>query len=378
MAGKKIRVLVLYGGRSSEHEVSLRSGASVVKNLDKTKFEVIPVGIDKEGLWHIVDPKLLAGKIPDSLPMPTDSPQAALPPRADAKQVDLLNLETNSAIPGVDVVFPVVHGPLCEDGSIQGLCETAGVAYVGAGVLGSAIGMDKDVSKRLVQLAGLPYVPYFCYRQHEWERDKKKIAELARAKLGLPLFIKPANLGSSVGVSKVSAIEELDAAMELAFRYDRKVLIEKGVDGREIEVSVLESKETGKPPLTSVVGEIIPTHEFYSYEAKYLDDNGAALEIPAKITPEQARETRELAGRIFEVLELEGMARVDFFLDKKTGKIYFNEVNTIPGFTTISMYPKLWEESGISYSDLLTHLVEVALRRHRDKVALSRSFLPEE
>ena len=376
MAPKKTRVLVLYGGRSGEHEVSLRSGAAVLKNLDRSKFEIIPVGVDKEGLWHLVDTKVLQGNIPDSLPLPADSPTGVLPPGADTGKTEMINLETNSVLPGIDVVFPVMHGPLCEDGSIQGLCETAGVAYVGAGVLGSAIGMDKDVAKRLVALAGLPYVPYLCYKHHEWDANKAKIAELAEKKLGLPLFVKPANLGSSVGVTKVAKLSELAAAMETAFQFDRKVLIEKGVNGREIEVSVLEPLDKTKPPMTSVAGEIVPTHEFYSYEAKYLDDNGAALHIPADITPAQMKEARELAARIFEVLELEGMARVDFFLERTTGKLFFNEVNTIPGFTTISMYPKMWEATGMGYSALLTHLIEVALRRHRDKLALSRSFDP--
>lgn len=377
MADKKIRVLVLYGGRSGEHEVSLRSGASVVKNLDKSKFEVIPVGIDKEGLWHLVNPKLLENKIMDVLPLPSDSPRGILPPRSDSKQVEIINLESQAKISGVDVVFPVLHGPLCEDGSIQGLCETAGVAYVGSGVLGSAVGMDKDVAKRLVAHAGLPYVPYLCYREAEWLRDQEKIRELAIVKLGLPLFVKPANMGSSVGVTKVNRAEDLAAAMQEAFQYDRKVLIEKAVNAREIEVSVLESLERNQPPMASIAGEIVPTHDFYSYEAKYLDENGATLHIPAALAPEQMREIRELSSRIFEVLELEGMARVDYFLERNTGKFYFNEVNTIPGFTTISMYPKLWEASGIGYSELLTHLIQLALNRHKEKLSLSRSFLPE-
>ena len=367
---KKIRVLVLYGGRSGEHDVSLRSAASVVKNLDPKKFEIVPVGIDKQGIWHLVEPNLVLGRGLDVLPLPADSPRGQLEPNENEGSASLVNLDSRGSIGSVDVVFPVMHGPLCEDGSVQGLCEMAGVAYVGAGVLGSAIGMDKDVAKRLVEHAGMPMVPYLPVREAEFNSDFERIAELVSLRLGFPVFVKPANLGSSVGVSKVTHASQLKAALGEAFRFDRKVLIEKGLNAREIEVSVLESLKPGEAPLTSVVGEIKPTHDFYSYEAKYLDDNGATLHIPATLTPAQATETRALASRIFQVLELDGMARADFFLDRDTGKIFFNEVNTIPGFTTISMYPKLWEASGLSYQALLTHLVELALRRRTQRKAI--------
>ncbi len=364
---KLIRVLVLYGGRSGEHEVSLRSAASVVKNLDPSKFEIIPVGIDKSGIWHLVNPSLVLGKDLDVLPLPANSPRGQLESANGASKPSLVNLDSRASINSVDVVFPVMHGPFCEDGSVQGLCEMAGVAYVGAGVLGSAIGMDKDVAKRLVEHAGMPMVPYICVREAEFHSNFEKTAELTSLNLGYPVFVKPANLGSSVGVSKVIHPTKLKEALQDAFRFDRKVLIEKGLNAREIEVSVLESLKPGEAPLTSVVGEIKPTHDFYSYEAKYLDDNGATLHIPASISAPQAEETRRLAARIFQVLELDGMARADFFLDRDSGKIFFNEVNTIPGFTTISMYPKLWEASGLSYQSLLTHLVELALKRHKQR-----------
>lgn len=374
---KKIRVLVLYGGRSGEHEVSLRSAASVVKNLDRDKYEIITIGIDKKGQWHHVSPHLIESR-PDSqtLPLPEDSPRAMLPPRSDATQVDLLPLEGAAAIAKIDVVFPVMHGPLCEDGTIQGLFETAGVAYVGAGVLGSAIGMDKDVAKRLIAQAGLPYVPFVVCKDHEWRSQADAIRDRIDRELGYPVFVKPANLGSSVGVSKVSRPDLLGAAMEKALRFDRKILIERGIDGREIEVSVMDSLDPSEPPLASLAGEIVPKQDFYSYEAKYLDDNGAELLIPAKLDEQQMAEVRALAQKVFTTLECEGMARVDFFLDRNSGKIYFNEINTIPGFTTISMFPKMWEATGISYAELLSRLLELAIRRHERKLRLERSFLP--
>lgn len=375
MSNTKQRVLVIYGGRSGEHEVSLHSAASVVRNLDRDRFEIRAIGIDKEGLWHSIDPSLIEASLKNpELPLPVDSPQVVLPPGSDSHQVELVGVGNSARISNVDVVFPVMHGPLCEDGSIQGLFELAGVAYVGAGVLGSAVGMDKDVAKRLVLQAGLPTGPYLCYRQFEWARDREKILAEVTEKLPYPVFVKPANLGSSVGITKVANAAALAAAVDLAFRYDRKVLIEQGIDGREIEVSVLENIQADQGPLTSVAGEITPTHDFYSYEAKYLDEKGASLHIPAKISDEQMREVRRLAAEIFTVLECEGMARIDFFLERNTGRFYFNEINTLPGFTTISMYPKLWEASGISYSELLSRLIDLAIRRHRAKLALTRDY----
>jgi D-alanine-D-alanine ligase len=352
---KKTRVAVVYGGRSGEHEVSLISAASVIDNLDQNRFEIVPVGIDKAGKWHLGDQKQIqsGGKV-KSLPSPTG--QELAPQAATGK---------------VDVVFPVMHGPFCEDGSIQGLLELADIPYVGAGILGSAIGMDKEVAKRLVEAAGLPVVPYVTFKKGEWNKRSDHFIEQIKKKLGYPCFVKPVNMGSSVGVHKVKDPGALRAAIEDALRYDLKILVEKAINAREIEFSVLENPEYGEPPLVSVAGEITPKHEFYSYEAKYLDDAGADLMIPARLNAEQMAEGQNLARSIFQILEGEGMARVDLFVDRDTGKFYFNEVNTIPGFTHISMYPKMWAASGIPYQELLTRLIDLAIARHRRKAALS-------
>jgi D-alanine-D-alanine ligase len=283
-------------------------------------------------------------------------------------------LQSRSPLPAVDVVFPVMHGTLCEDGSMQGLLELADVPYVGCGVLASAVGMDKEVAKRLAGAAGLPIVPYLVARSATWERELQALSARTADELGYPCFVKPASSGSSVGVHKVKTAAALGPALADAFRYDRKVLIEKAVDAREIEVAVLENIEAGSPPLCSVPGEINPRHEFYSYEAKYLDDNGAELVIPARLSPTQVRRAQSLAAAAFCTLECEGMARVDFFLDRKTDELFFNEVNTIPGFTSISMYPKMWEASGLPYRELLSRLIELALRRGSEKRALVRDY----
>jgi D-alanine-D-alanine ligase len=378
---KKIRVAVFYGGRSGEHEVSLQSAASVIQNLDPERFEVVPIAIDKQGRWHLNDIQLLknSGR---SLPVFKDAPTVVLPPNAnELGTTNLIYLGSvgaeNSSGPrerGIDVVFPVMHGPLCEDGTVQGLLELAEVPYVGCGVLASAVGMDKEVSKRLARDAGLPIVPFVTLRHHLWKKNCETAREHVAHELGFPVFVKPANLGSSVGVHKVKEASKLDAALEDAFQYDSKVLVEHAVTAREIEVSVLENIESGELPLVSVAGEITPMHEFYSYEAKYLDEHGARLMIPAKLTAEQVKVAQQLARDIFVTLECEGMARVDLFLDKNTGSFYFNEINTIPGFTQISMYPKLWEASGINYRDLLSRLIDLAIARHKRKQSLLREY----
>jgi D-alanine-D-alanine ligase len=376
MVQKKLRVAVIYGGRSGEHEISLQSAASVIRNLDRNRFEVIPISIDKKGRWHLNDVSLIENT--KSLPVFENAPKVLLPPNP----IDVRTGESNivpmqsGAIAGsqIDVIFPVMHGPLCEDGSIQGLFELASLAYVGAGVLGSAVGMDKDVAKRLARDAGIPIVPYLAPKKEVWLRNPSAIAKQVEKELGYPCFVKPANLGSSVGVHKVKTAASLEAALKDAFQYDTKVLIEKAINAREIEVAILENPESGLLPLASIAGEITPTHEFYSYESKYLDENGAALAIPAKITPEQMKTVQALAQQTFVTLEGEGLARVDFFLDKDTGQFYLNEVNTMPGFTSISMYPKMWEASGIPYADLLSKLVDLAVARHARKSALVREF----
>lgn len=373
----KIRVAVLYGGRSGEHEISLQSAASVIRNLDPAKFEVIPVGIDREGRWHLNSLSLIhknqtSGK---SLPIFKDSPEVVLPAHLQT-QSELVPLagEKQAGFAGaaIDVVFPVMHGTYCEDGSIQGLLELANVPYVGAGVLGSAIGMDKEVAKRLAQQQGLPVVPYVSLRRAAWDQDSKQCLDKVKKTLSLPVFVKPVNAGSSLGVHKVKTWDELSVAISDAFRFDIKVLVEKGIRAREIEISALEDSSAPSGVRVSVPGEIIPTHEFYSYEAKYLDEDGARLMIPAELSESQARDAQNLAREIFNALECEGMARVDLFLDQDTGGFYLNEINTIPGFTTISMYPKLFEATGLSYSDLLTRLIEVAMDRHARKAGLLR------
>jgi D-alanine-D-alanine ligase len=371
---KKIRVAVLYGGRSGEHEVALRSAASVINHLDREKFEIIPIGVDKNGKWHRASPDVLQSKTV-SLPVFKDSPELVLPSNPRASGAGLIPVSGGaSAQAEFDVVFPVMHGTNGEDGTIQGLFELAEVAYVGCGVLASAVGMDKDIAKRLVADAGVEVVPSVRVLSGEWTKNKGSIRARVEKELGFPCFVKPANSGSSVGVHKVKSAADFDAAMDDALRFDVKVLVEKAISAREIELSVLENPEFGEAPLVSVAGEVNATHEFYSYEAKYLDDNGAELLIPAKITAEQLASAQAMARKAFAALECEGLARCDLFLEKETGKFYFNEVNTMPGFTSISMYPKMWEASGLPYSELLTKLIELGLARHARRKALVRDF----
>lgn len=371
---KKLRVAVLYGGRSGEHEVSLQSAASVINYLDRDRFEIVPVAIDQQGRWLLNDISLLEGK--KSLPVFKDAPKVVLPP--NPAETDggsaLIRLGESGEARGIDVVFPVMHGPLCEDGTIQGLLELADLPYVGCGVLASAIAMDKDMAKRVARDAGIPIVPYVALQHEVWKKEKQQLAKSIAEQLGYPVFVKPANMGSSVGVHKVKKPSGLDAALEDAFNYDRKVVVEAAVNAREIEVSVLENLEAGADPLVSIPGEIDPAHEFYSYEAKYLDEKGAALIIPAKLDPEETKRAQDIGRKVFTALECEGMARVDLFLDRTSGEFFFNELNTIPGFTSISMYPKLWEASGIGYPELLSKLVDLAISRHEKKKTLVREF----
>lgn len=367
---KKIRVAVLYGGRSGEHEVSLQSAASVIRYLDRTRFEVIPVSIDKSGKWQWNDLKRIEAETNNpTLPIYQNSPEMRLQAQTNGK-ASLQTVTGSTTFQDIDVFFPVMHGPLCEDGTIQGLLELADVAYVGSGVLGSAINMDKDVSKRLAQAAGLPVAPFVAIRREDFEENS--ILERIQASLKLPVFVKPANMGSSVGVHKVKDWKQLIPCLKDAFQYDLKVLVEQGIDAREIEVAVLEEK----PLFTSVPSEISAggAHEFYSYEAKYLDSDGATVDLPAKISPEQTKEVQGLAAKAFQILECSGFARVDFFLDRKSEKFYFNEINTIPGFTSISMYPKMMEASGMPYSKLLTRLIELAVEKQQKKMKLKREF----
>ncbi len=379
----KIRLGVLFGGRSGEHEVSLTSAAAVMKALDPEKYELVPVGITPEGRWRVGSKALglLAGAAGDDLAQRTASLQTvleegrAVTPSVDPTGPKLLPIAKSSgavsARPEIDVIFPILHGTFGEDGTIQGLLELADIPYVGAGVLASAAGMDKDVMKRLFRDAGLPVAPWELVLRREWEEDPAGVRRKIKKRLRFPLFVKPANLGSSVGITKVHSPEEFQAAMDLAALYDRKILVEKAVDAREIECAVLGNDQ----PEASLPGEIVPVNEFYDYEAKYIKE-GSKLLIPARLSLRQIKRVQELAVRAFKSIDCAGMGRVDFLLDRKNGKLFLLEINTIPGFTSISMYPKLWEATGVSYSKLLDRLVELALERHRDKLRTRYDFAP--
>ncbi|PYJ10168.1 MAG: D-alanine--D-alanine ligase A, partial [Verrucomicrobia bacterium] len=329
------------------------------------------------GRWHLNDISLLEGK--KSLPVFKDAPKVVLPPNPADKAGGsaLIRLGEKGETQGIDVVFPVMHGPLCEDGTIQGLLELADLPYVGCGVLASALAMDKEMAKRVARDAGVPIVPYVSLKHEVWKKEKQAFANRIAEQLGYPVFVKPANLCSSVGVHKVKEPGGLNAALEDAFTYDGKVVVEAAVNAREIELAVLENPDAGADPLVSLPGEIDPTHEFYSYEAKYLDEKGAALIIPAKLDPKETKRAQEIGRKVFSALDCEGMARVDLFLDRTSGKFFFNELNTIPGFTSISMYPKLWEATGIGYPELLSKLVDLAISRHEKRKTLVREFQVE-
>jgi D-alanine-D-alanine ligase len=375
---KKLRVGILFGGRSGEHEVSLLSANSILKAIDRKKFEVVPIGITKTGRWLTAGgaQALLTGS---SSPHSADAASTELLPPAPTDAVSALVPDAASLGAGrLDVVFPVLHGTFGEDGTIQGLFELADIAYVGSGVLGSAAGMDKDAMKRLFIAARLPIVKHLTVLRTAWESSPRKTVTNIEAELKYPLFVKPANLGSSVGISKVHDRKELATALTLAARYDRKIVIEQGVGGakkkaRELEVAVLGNDD----PKASVVGEIVPGKEFYDYEAKYLSDASIPI-IPAKLTAAESKQIRAMAVEAFRACDLAGLARVDFLMEPDgKRRIYLNEVNTLPGFTSISMYPKLWQATGISYSDLITRLIELALERHKERSRTSFSFNAE-
>jgi len=359
---QRLRVAVVFGGRSAEHEISLLSARFVLESLDPVRFEPVLVGIDKSGRWLLQEPSLLlqGARDPRAVALDQAKPGVLMPPHPGAGLVATTGVGASGALGRIDVVFPVLHGPLGEDGTIQGLFELAGVPYVGSGVLGSAVGMDKDVMKRLLAVAGLPLLPYRTVRRARWDAEPKAVLADA-AVLAMPLFVKPANLGSSVGVTRVTDASGLGAAIDGAFEFDDKIVIEEGLDRpREIECAVLG----GEPPLASVPGEIVVHHQdgFYSYAAKYLDADGATTRIPAELDAPRASEVQRLALATFAALEAEGLARVDLFLDGR-GRFFVNEINTLPGFTAISMFPKLMEASGVGPRELVTRLIEDALRR---------------
>ncbi len=370
--GDKLRVGVIFGGRSGEHEVSLLSARSVMGAMDREKYEVVPIGITKTGHWVTGDDPLAALSSGDETGLRT---VALLP---DPSWAGLMECDGGAEafraalLARLDVVFPVLHGTYGEDGAIQGLLELADVPYVGAGVLGSALGMDKVAFKSVMQAYGFPIADYLAFKRREWEAEPESVLRRVEARLGYPVFTKPANLGSSVGISKCHDRAELEAGLAEAARYDRKLLVEAAVPAaREIEVSVLGNDE----PVASVPGEIVPSREFYSYEAKYLDGKSELL-IPAPLPEEVTERVRDLAVRAYRAIDGAGMARVDFLLSGETGELYVNELNTIPGFTEISMYPKLWEASGLPYPQLIDRLIELALERHRDKARSETSYRP--
>lgn len=352
-AGRR-RVAVLFGGRSAEHEVSVASARSVVAALDPGRYEVLAVGIDKEGRWHLL-PSVPSPRPGGGLPsVGAEGPLVSL--TVEAGEPALVS-EDGSRHP-VDVVFPVLHGPYGEDGTVQGMLELAGVPYVGSGVLASAVGMDKAVQKVLFRAAGLPVVPHVVVHEREWEEDREAV-EARAGELGLPVFVKPATLGSSVGVTKVKKRDQLAPAVEEALSYGRKALVERAVEGaREVECGVLGNDD----PVASVVGEVIPAAEFYDYRSKYLDE-GTRLEVPARLPAHVAEEVQRLAVGAFRAIDAAGMARVDFFL-REPDELFVNEINTIPGFTEVSMYPRMWQASGLSYPELVDRLVDLALERH--------------
>jgi D-alanine-D-alanine ligase len=364
ISNKRLRVGVLFGGRSGEHEVSLASAASVIRALDPEKYEAVPIGISKDGRWLVGSgaqkmlPEVL--KSGERISLPPDPTVAALVP---------LSQSAGQSSVTVDVVFPVLHGTFGEDGTVQGLLELAGLPYVGAGVLASAVGMDKDVQKRLFKEAGLPIVPFLAIARSEWERNAAKVFRDVKKKFRFPVFVKPATLGSSVGMTRVKAAHELTAAMDAAAQFALKIIVERAVNAREIEVSVLGNHEIR----VSIPGEIVPHRDFYDYAAKYLEE-GTRLVIPAPLTKAQVARFQDYAVRAFRAIDGAGMARCDFFLERRSGEIFVNELNTIPGFTSISMYPKMWEASGLPYPKLIDRLIELALELHREKARTKYSI----
>ncbi len=373
----KLRVGVIFGGRSGEHEVSVTSAASVIEALDKDKYEVVPLGITHEGRWLAgADPRrMLAGaSIEDAAAQ--DGTVTAVRLTGDPTQRGLLPADPESvdeaATRPLDIVLPVLHGTYGEDGTLQGLLEMANLPYAGCGVLGSALGMDKEKAKMVLLSAGLSVVDWLTVRRHEFERDHDAVIRRIEDRFTFPVFVKPANLGSSVGVGKAHDRASLHSVLTTAFAYDRKVIVEPGINCRELECGVLGNDE----PIASIVGEVVPSNEFYDYRAKYVD-NASRLYLPASIPSEAADAVRRMAVEAFLALDLSGLARVDFFLDKESGQLYVNEVNTMPGFTQISMYPKLWEASGIPYPELLDRLIHLGLERHADRQRNQTSYAPE-
>lgn len=368
MKNKKIRLGVLFGGKSAEHEVSLISAKNVIEALDREKYDLFLIGIDKTGEWRLRDgyTYLMNANNPKLIQLNEAKESLALVPKQNRKEIMRYSGNQLQESLQLDVIFPVLHGTYGEDGTVQGLLKLANIPFVGAGVLGSAVGMDKDVMKRLLRDAKIPSANFITL--HDCQKNRWSFEEVVK-ELGIPFFVKPANLGSSVGISKVKDKKDFEAAIANAFQYDRKILAEEFIPGREIICSVLGNED----PIVSLPGEIIPNHEFYSYEAKYLDKEGANYKIPVELPHHVIEKFQQLAMDSYRALCCEGMARVDFFL-KENGEIILNEINTIPGFTKISMYPKLWVASGLSYSTLLDKLIKLAFERHEKESQLKTTF----
>jgi D-alanine-D-alanine ligase len=367
--GKKLRVGILFGGKSGEHEVSLTSAKGIMNAINQDKYEVVPIGITKGGQWLVggdVHQRLLdaaAGHPVIERGLKSQDEIAAA-----GETLSSMTLWAEESGP-IDVIFPVLHGPLGEDGTVQGFLELLGLPYVGAGVTASAAGMDKALSKDIFRAHGLPIVIHRLFLRKQWQADPDGVIAECEAAIPYPMFVKPVNLGSSVGIHKAKNQDQLRAGLADAASYDRKLIVEQGLEAREIEVSVLGNDE----PIASVPGEIIPSREFYSYAAKYIDDSSELL-IPAPISPEHTELIQSLAVMAFQALDCAGLARCDFLLEKKSGEVFLNELNTMPGFTPISMYPKLWEASGLSYSELIDRLIELALERHEDRQQSRATF----
>ncbi len=363
---RRLRIAILFGGKSAEHEISVLSAKNILEAIDKSKYEAVLIGIDKQGKWYLNEASrhLLHVDKPTSIRLSRRSRNVTLVPRG--RQGHLVSLKDHKRVGRVDVVFPVLHGPFGEDGTVQGLLKLANIPFVGAGVLGSALGMDKDAMKRLLRDAGIRTAKFLVFHSHQ--KDEIHFEDVEN-QLGFPFFVKPANLGSSVGINKVKDRKQFEHAVREAFQYDNKILVEEYIQGREIECSVLGNDH----PIASLPGEIIPQREFYSYEAKYLDENGALLETPAKLPADIVKEVQAISIKAFKVLCCEGMARVDFFL-RDNKEVIVSEINTIPGFTKISMYPKLWEASGISYTELIDRLIQLARERFEREQKLKTSL----
>jgi D-alanine-D-alanine ligase len=362
---RKLTVLVLFGGRSTEHEVSVRSAASIINALDAKRYDVIPVCISRTGNW--LSPMESAKLLPQGVRQLSLVTAHVIGDGESRSLVEITSSENRSRM--VDVVFPVLHGTFGEDGTVQGLLELADIPYVGCGVLASAVGMDKHMTKQLLLQAGLATPEFIAVQRVDWKRDREKVLEMVQKKFKMPVFTKPANSGSSVGIRKAHDAQELHVCLDEAFTYDSKAVVEEGIVGRELECSVLGNES----PRASIVGEVIPGGEYYDYAEKYLKDT-TKLIVPAKLTKAKSDEIREMAVKAFQAIGGEGLARVDFFLEKKSNRVLVNELNTLPGFTSISMYPKMWEATGLGYSELVDELIRLAMERHKDRASNKLSY----